>query len=217
MENTKLTIAEAVEHLRNGGAIENDCENVELLNKVLSPLSKAKFQNETDGSSEFYIPDQDWGWDGYPATDLPTILLSRITDKSECTKEKSCRWIGDCDNMCLTYCFLKTCDSRGDDYFTIPDAKQSPTVDKGINESVEEAAKKYAQQFKTQASSEGLENIAGDFTAGWNACLQSQPNTSALGEWIKIESKDDLPIKIDERSYVRIRTAFTERLRNRLC
>jgi len=46
-----------------------------------------------------------------------------------------------------------------------------------MNKEIEQAAKEYAIQFKTYASSEGLENIANDFKAGWEACQQSTPPT----------------------------------------
>lgn len=109
METKTYTINQAVEHLHNGGAIENDIENVELLYKIIWDATSGL--SGVEGGFKFYFlekanPDyKEFTWNRSNETDKPTIKLSQISDRTEeLTTSKACKYIGDCDLKCLTVC-----------------------------------------------------------------------------------------------------------------
>lgn len=70
-------------------------------------------------------------------------------------------------------------------------------------EQLKEAAEKYAQQFKTQVSSEGLENIASDFLAGAQHILNlPQPKMSEA--WVKASNAP----KTSENVFVKLNNGY---------
>ena len=101
------TVEEAVDHLKNGGAIDGDVTNTNLLNDILSRAfpkdnsvvgSPRKFYEESYYDAEY--------WDSSNNTNKPTIKLSSITPSSD-GEEKTCRFVGDCDLNCITVCHNK--------------------------------------------------------------------------------------------------------------
>lgn len=88
MENKTYSIAETVEHLKNGGAIEND--NKQLIGILRYVLTKAETTISTGtptGTSNFYYIASRGCWCDEVQTYKPIIKLSQISESMEASTE----------------------------------------------------------------------------------------------------------------------------------